>query len=214
MHLCIAGLTFVSKKYAKKHIRYLLGSLIGCEVLQSSPNYKILFDLWTRSMQYVPNVKSFVVIRKFSGASIRSITHERIIDWSVSAAISGKSAGHWTMLTGAFRSSIRPQIREFKTKIVSKCAICDCSGFLECDHVSRFRDLMREFLSQRADVPTDFDYDLSGWKFKLVDLQFEAQWLEFHEAHAQLRLLCPSCHLKHSNGQRFETSDNFGVGPK
>ena len=74
--------------------------------------------------------------------------------------------------------------------------------------MSRFRDLMREFLSQRTDVPTDFDYDLSGWKFKLVDLQFEVQWLQFHEAHAQLRL------LKHSNGQRFETLDNFGVGPK
>ena len=96
MHLCIAGLTFVSKKYAKKHIRSLLGSLIGCEVLQSSPNYKILFDLWTRSMQYVPNVKSFVIVRKFSGASIRSITHDGIIDWSVSAAISAKSVSHWT----------------------------------------------------------------------------------------------------------------------
>ena len=155
MHLCIADLTFVSKKYAKKHIRSLLGSLIGFEVLQSSPNYKILFDLWTRSMQYVPNVKSFVIVREFSGASLRSITHDGIIDWSVAAAISGKSVSHWTMLTGGFRSSIRPQIREFKAKTESKCAICDCSGFCEADHVSRFRDLMRKFVAQRTDVPLD-----------------------------------------------------------
>ena len=214
MRLCIAGLTFVNKKYAKKHIRSLLGSLIGCEVLQSSPNYKILFDLWTRSMQHVPNVKSFVIVRKFSGASIRSITHDGIIYWFVPAVISGKFTSHWTMLTGAFRSSIRPQIREFKAKTVSKCSICDCSGFCEADHVSRFRDLMREFVAQRTDVLTRYDYKLDGWHFMEQDLHFESDWLRFHEKNCQLRLLCPSCHLKVTAEQRSESSDNSDVGSK
>lgn len=209
MKLCIAGVSFTTKKKAKIHLQSLLGSLVGCEIRESSPNYKTLYGLWTRSMQYVPNVKSFVVIRKFSGAGIRSITDSGFIDWSVNAALSGNCVTHWTMLTAALRTSIRPQIREFKTRSEGICAICKRNYlFLEADHVLRFAKLMREFVAQRSDVPTEFSYDLSGWRFRDEHLQFETDWLAYHLANARLRLLCPPCHSKHTISQRLETEDN------
>ena len=70
--------------------------------------------------------------------------------------------------------------------------------------MSRFRDLMRAFLSQRTDVPTRYDYKLDGWHFMEQNINFESDWLRFHETNFQLRLVCPLCHLKVTAEQRSD----------
>ena len=173
MKVCIGNNWYVTKKYAKACIKSILRPLVGCEVRPDSEHYNLILGLWERSLSYRPKVSHFEVVEKLSGVGVRAlIDDDYYVNFSVREAISGHLVSHWTKLTRAMRSAIRPQIREFKAGIDKRCALCDCSGFLECDHVRRFASLMREFIAGR-DVPQEFWYGLDGYRFIPRDLDFD-----------------------------------------
>lgn len=207
MKICISGVFYPSKKTAKLHVRSILRPLVGHVIRPESEHYSLISGVFERSPRYEPGARYFVVVEKLGGVGVRAVFEAHFVDISVSESISGNSVSQRTQLTGAMRNSIRQQVRDFKKNGADKrCALCDCSGFLECDHETRFRDLMRAFLQDR-EAPSTFAYDMSGWKFIQRDSVFEAEWLEFHLENARLRLLCPGCHLKVTREQRDSDSE-------
>ena len=202
MKICIGGSWYATKKYAKACIKSILRPLVGCEVKPDSEHYNLILGLFERSLSYRPKVTHFEVVEKLSGVGVRAvISDDYYVDWSVREAIAGHSVSHYTQLTSALRNAIRPQIREFKAGLDKRCAMCDCSGFLQCDHILRFRDLMKSFIAGRADVPREFWYGHDGYRFIPRDSDFEDRWLEFHKTNCSLRLLCPGCHALHTRSQ-------------
>jgi hypothetical protein len=100
----------------------VLRRLIGYEIKPSSEHYNLVLGLWQRSRAYQANVKCFVVIEKLGGFGARAVMeNDDLIDFSIRDSIAGNSTSHWSQLTGAMRNSIRPQIRDFKTR--ADCAI-------------------------------------------------------------------------------------------
>ena len=204
----MGGLWFPTKTEAKNVIRRILRSLIGQDVRPGSEHFKLISGIWERSALRRPEVSHFIVIEKLSGMGIRAVIGDNsYVDFSVRESISGHSVSHWTKLTSALRLAIRPQIREFKAGMDGRCAICDCSGWMEADHYKiSFRDLMRQFLAGR-DVPNQFEYCAEGYRFTVMDSNFEAQWLDFHKEHCSLRLLCPECHKRATRRQQRTESE-------
>ena len=89
----------------------------------------------------------------------------------------------------AARTTIRAQIEAARTR--TPCP-CGSTLKLEVDHVRHFDDLLTTFLNGR--VPLEFEYTAGCEAMFLEPLASE--WREFHQTHAELRMLCKQCNLK------------------
>ena len=206
MKICLGAQSFASKKHAKVHVSRILSGLVGWEVRESSEHFELLMGLYRRSQTHESVISHFLIIEKFGRVGVRAVTGEgKMIDWSLRSAIAGGDVTMWGKLTGAMRNSIRAQTKKFKAESNGRCALCDAGGFMEADHYGiQFKDLMREYLASRGYFPSSYDYELVGWVFKPEDQGFEQGWQEFYLKLCSLRLLCHSCHLTVTKGQRLD----------
>ncbi len=194
---------------AKKFIVQVANGVVG-EIREGSEHFALFAALWTKSPAWEPGLAHFEVGRKFLNAAIAAITQDgKRIDFSIRAAIRGRDCTTWTKVTLAMRTAIRPQVQQFKAQSKNKCGLCDSSEHLEVDHERSFRDLMRGFIQSRGGAfPERYDYKHSGWVFTAADREFEMGWIQYHENHCSLRLLCHECHQRQTLQQRRESSQS------
>lgn len=94
------------------------------------------------------------------------------------------------------RTSIRPQIVEYKNKFKDKkCEICCSEDNIQVDHHNpQFVELYSNFLKQvEIQKPTYFIPLHGSVYFKEDDKTFKNEWFEYHEKNSTLRLLCSKC---------------------
>ena len=105
-------------------------------------------------------------------------------------------------LNEALRYCVQPQIYFFRDNNIMRCKFCNITSKtyeIHIDHIIMFKDLTKDFLKNRIDIPTDFDNNYyNGSMFKDEDKEFANEWYEYHLDNAQLRPLCKTCNLTRS----------------
>ena len=100
-------------------------------------------------------------------------------------------------LLRALRYTIEPQIRDYRNNNELICDFCKSTDNIQIDHIIFFKDLVKDFLLNRTDIPTFFDdNEYNGCKFKLEDTKIRDEWYNFHKQNAKLRCLCSKCNLQ------------------
>jgi hypothetical protein len=195
MKIIIGGEIFATKAKAKEYVVNLTKKYIGGRVDESSPDFGVFSDLWTRSPSFEEGPCHFEVGKRFTSVAIKTVLREpvnRVIDWSLRSAVSGRFPSQHTQLTLAMRLAIRPQIQAFKYNN-RQCAQCYVYNDIQIDHVTSFKDLMRAFIDKEC-PPTFYYFSPSGWAFCPEHVDYENKWTEFHLTKARLRPLCADCH--------------------
>lgn len=93
------------------------------------------------------------------------------------------------------RESVRSALAEFRDECYDHpCAyehLSPCGGDMTADHVGKpFDDLADEFL--RIYGEPELERAASDVGYRFVDMDLEATWFEFHQAHAVLQMVCRS----------------------
>jgi 5-methylcytosine-specific restriction endonuclease McrA len=107
--------------------------------------------------------------------------------------------GNSDNLYRAMRSSIEPQILQFKQITRHLCTSCGSNQNLEVDHKSPgFFQLVDVFSNEtKLPIPTTFDDNEYHSKvFTKQDTLFKEKWNSFHLQNATLQFLCKNCHSK------------------
>lgn len=102
-------------------------------------------------------------------------------------------------LTTAMRSSILPQIIEFKNNNILICTKCGSDEKIHIDHYNpQFVELKNDYIEKCKMKPyMKFKKGLSNIKeFKDEDNDFVIGWNKYHSDNSTLRVLCSSCNLK------------------
>ena len=117
-------------------------------------------------------------------------------------------------LTIAMRSSIHPQVEEFRNNEFRKngnleCVLCSSTNSIHIDHYEpQFTDLKSEFLGNwKGPLPNTFEQNEAHSKvFTKMDNDFDKKWFDFHRTNAVLRVLCKKCNLSREKSRRFKSS--------
>lgn len=128
----------------------------------------------------------------------------------------------------AFRNAIAQQIMQFRVQWLQNetqeklCDHCKCeleNGQVEShvDHVHvPFCDLLHRFMEQEGSTTTvevhrgTLSNGMECWM--LQDEQLRQRWQEFHQQHAQLRMLCKPCNLGVCNTARPRKTASEAAG--
>lgn len=204
----ITGLSFYTKKALEDHTRKLLTQLGPCHSVKErdSVAFNFLKELAQRHPRASEKLRDFqdfkirqnpVNVKGLELHVVRSGMETEDISWHI--CISGKERGVQQDLNSAMRSAISDQITLFKqTSDCSTCTLCRTSidrQTCHVDHVRTFKDLATEFLKGcPLEAPTSFVQEGTFLFFKQGG-EFEEAWKAYHQQHATLRILCPTCNL-------------------
>lgn len=105
------------------------------------------------------------------------------------------------------RSSIEPQIQEFRESSTNECKICGKTGYYEVDHILTFKELYENFKYtvdglDESDVKIYYDSKKHRQYFDLTDeytRSLSDLWVDYHSEHAILQKLCKQCHQNKDN---------------
>ena len=197
--------SFNSQKKLKEHVRKIIDEIGECSsikqyhpeqwdlfmyLFERHSNYPEKFDgLIDVSIRYNPVFKNQLetIIIKNNGQKD---------DVSVfNNCITGKPKDK---LTIAMRTSIIPQINQFRNKSSLICELCKSIKNIEIDHFEpQFADLKKTFLDNWKDtLPINFKQNKSHSKIFIEnDINFKNEWNEYHRKNAKLRVLCKKCNL-------------------
>jgi hypothetical protein len=127
------------------------------------------------------------------------------IDISWRCAITGKPKSKKFDLMSAMRSSLDSQIYQFRIEHNNDCCeLCGNTTQLDVDHDdtknSAFDELVFNFLKKNNDIeiPDKFEEvndNTHRRKFLEKNNVFKDKWIEYHNKHASLRMLCHTCNI-------------------
>lgn len=127
------------------------------------------------------------------------------VDISWRCAITGNKKSQKSELISALRSSIDPHIHQFKREHKNDCCqLCGNIERLDVDHNdtknSAFDELVSNFIKKNNDIeiPDKFgelNDDTHRRRFLEKDTVFKDKWLDYHNEHALLRMLCHTCNI-------------------
>jgi hypothetical protein len=206
-----------TQKQIGEEVSTLLRTLTGQRIALTHPVFASLMALVFRhpwaDEKIGHGVEAFHVTPNYMNNAGMALFIERIdgsttdISWRKCIAKRGMTPKQ--ELLAAMRNAIYPQIRAYRRNRVgvTHCEMCGafCALASHVDHVVTFKSLAEEFLSQRQDVPTDFDSDKQTClrTFKPTDATFADAWKAFHAERATLRITCPACNLgRNTKGQQ------------
>jgi hypothetical protein len=114
---------------------------------------------------------------------------------SYNLCISGKPKNNLKMV---MRSSIKPQIDDFRINNKLVCEFCESKKEPQIDHIIHFEKIYQDFLKVNVEqVPTAFIKNLYYVNsFRDEDKPFETAWVKYHKENATLRVLCRNCNIK------------------
>lgn len=186
----IKGSTNLKKEYPEDY-RYFMEILF-----QNHPNRDVKLEgVVNIIIRENPVFKSLEVCLLKNDNTIEDISRRKCI----TKPIQGEK------LTRAMRTSIRPQIVDFKTFSINKCVLCDNTENLHVDHHEpQFMEIQNEFLTKHIAsslIPKNFKGDYGVVEFEECDKEFESRWKDYHMRVATLRILCQSCNLRRNKAK-------------
>lgn len=209
----IGQLRFKTKDSTKQYTRNLVNSLGPCIIKQDHESYNFFMDLIhnhsERDEKIGAGIDFFEFVIHPIYKNLSGLIHRvdgTTIDFSWIHCCEFKPREPITNFTSALRMAVYPQTSKFKQWNALVCSICEVDDLLpdqyQVDHVKPFSLLKQEFMSQMTcPMPILFDDDIvmNSAIFKKEDSSLKAEWIEYHNTHATLQILCKSCNLKKSN---------------
>ena len=129
----------------------------------------------------------------------------RYVDISWRCAITAKHKSKKHDLMSAMRSSIDPQILQFRREHNNDCCqLCGNIERLDVDHNdeknSAFDEIVLNFIKKNNDmkIPDKFgelNDDTHRRRFLEEDTLFKDKWIKYHKDHSSLRMLCHNCNI-------------------
>ena len=121
---------------------------------------------------------------------------DTIDSFSYKKCITGKDFSKLQITKNAMRSSILPQLIEFKTNSENVCNLCKTSSTkYEIDHSSpTFNELVNLFMIDYPILPLIFAKNNFNQDTFLDDCEYKKNWEQYHKDKANLQLLCIPCH--------------------
>jgi hypothetical protein len=210
------GQTYKSKSQFKNYCANLINNVIGecLDVKTKYPSeYEILIKILERNPTFTDEIKqnmNTIQIRNNAYGNglecniIKEDGSEVAISWH--QAIDGKSKSSKEELICALRTSINPQILQYKHDNTNECVICQKKGKVHIDHYKpQFKKLSEDFIhsmeSKGVSIPNNFrniDDRTNRRCFLETDNTFASKWNDYHRTNAELRILCESCNLSRS----------------
>jgi len=205
--------SFPSQKEAKAYGSDLVNNKIGfCErgVRTFKPEYfEPLLDILKNHPDYEEKSSKMtdikIVPNKMNGHKetrfINNDGTETDISWA-KFSITGKKETEEQLLTKSMRTSVDPQIIDYRNTAAAICAFCAKITNLHVDHDKLFVEIKTDFLeimkAQNEYIPTKFrDFGRCNRKcFLEEDAVFEQKWKDYHLKEATLRILCQQCNLR------------------
>jgi len=127
------------------------------------------------------------------------------VDIAWRCAITGNKKSEKNDLMSAMRSSIDPQIKQFRREHSNDCCqLCGNSERLDVDHNdtknSAFDELVLNFINKNNDIEIPYKFvelndDTHRNTFLEKDAVFKDEWLKYHKKNASLRMLCHTCNI-------------------
>ena len=209
----IGELEFNTKKKAMEYTRNLIKTLYEEEgevkINKHHKDFNFFKNLIKRHPDYIEKkgvgISSFIICQNPLNKDSFHMNIKRkdktFTDFSYRICVNGLPKTHRAELTSALRTSIEPQIMNFRSMAEMECKKCgDKEGILHVDHVNPFDKIYRKFLIGREDIPKTFDsiHDCRRC-FKEEDKPFELDWFHYHKENAKFQILCKSCNFKKSN---------------
>lgn len=211
---------FKSKKALEDHVRLILKDIHNNNkgiIYNRHEYFEFLINLIKRHKDSIEKigkgVEYFKVVLPLLSSTkgglqlrIKQINLEDEITCSWRHCISQKSESNMSALKSAMRNTIRPQIIEFRDKLINEgifhCCKCGNSINVEIDHNSdlnlSFAKISGDFIENNKDnLPIKFkdnsdDYDKRK-EFLEKDINFKNNWYEYHKEKCSLRALCDNC---------------------
>ena len=193
---------YKTQKSLKEYIKNIINEIGICSSIKNnySQYYNIFIELFNRH----PNPEKMINMCDIQIKSNPLYKHLELHivynngktdDISYNVCINTKYKNYIKM---AMRVSIIPQILEYKNNSIRKCVNCNSNQDLEVDHIIWFEKIYDDFMkNNKIKIPTKFNNTDGHLKcFMSDDIMFEKSWNLYHNANAQLRVLCSNCNKK------------------
>ena len=215
---------FESQTEYRKYVKKIIYNDIGIcnDIKNTYPDlYKILIEILKRHPDFNSKSKNMCNIKiihnkindeGFETVIIKNDGSEVDIAWT--CAITGKYKSEKHKLMSAMRSSIDPQIKQFRREHINdSCEICGNIVRLDVDHNdeknSAFSELVSNFMEKNNHIKISNKFEelndgTHRKKFSKEDAEFQDKWSEYHRDQASLRMLCHNCNIS-----REKTKNKF-----
>jgi hypothetical protein len=206
------GIEFEKLGDFEKYVKILIYDKIGyCDSVKLEKNafYDELNLLLKRHPEYITKTEKMIDFKiSYDLLNIKALKililnndgSETDISWRV--AIKGIPKTSKQDLFSALRTTIMPQIYNFRKKNENICEYCKKTEELHVDHVIHFEEIAQNFLNKMnlegVKIPDNFDEIDNGTHlliFDKKDKKFRDSWYDYHQENAILRILCKSCNL-------------------
>lgn len=196
---------FTTQNSLKLHFKQLIKIIGICDSIKTKHNdYYIEFcELFKRHSDYPHKFIGMIDIfiknnPKYPTQLMTFIRKEDGTEDDVSVlsnCITGKPKNN---LIIAMRIEIHPYIEEYRKNNRLCCELCSSLNYAEVDHHSElapFAKLVDDFMKiNKLPIPIEFDNTKWGPKcFRESDKGFRDSWIEYHNKHMILRILCKKC---------------------
>ena len=213
MVVIIGDQTFKTKKAAYTYVKAKIYDIGECKITEekSASSFKFFTNLCQFKLKYKHAgriVSEFDIYKtKQTGKSLHINVVFNNGDILPISWVDCSRQTHTTCdeLNEAMRNAISYHMYEFKLskgygdKLIDvKCVLCNSTENIQCDHIKPFYRLKCNFLSDlKLQQPTEFDKNNFGsCVFKLKNIDFQKQWVTYHNKHSSYQLLCRTCNIK------------------
>lgn len=215
------NITFKTQKSFKEYINNIKENIGECDSIKNDypEEYEFLTEAMKRHPEYVEKTKYMIDLKlnqnmKNTGMEFNIINskdaHEKITSISFLTIVSGKATNNETEFSTALRHVVKSQIDSFRNEKREfgklKCELCASNKDIHIDHNNNyytFKSLMDNFIKEfNIPIPNMFDKDTDGSNVTILTKEDEwigADFYNYHEKNAVLRILCRKCNLKTCN---------------
>ena len=203
----IGNKNFKSKKECYMFTKNIIHNLGCCTIKKDHECFNFFDDLLKNHTEYDTKkgsgVDYFSIIRNkynnnvFNTVLTRIDNSKILFSWPHCCEFKKRSFD-WH-LSASMRNSISHIVIDFKCKSKLKCCMCDISNnevVYHVDHIIPFIKLKNDFLKiTNHQLPKTFSncpkYD--GCSFSDEDIDFKNDWINYHNDHCKLQILCQPC---------------------
>ena len=208
----IGNLEFKSKKSCLDFTRNIIISLGCCIINKDHEKYNFFSDLINNHPESKEKIgcgidyfyiQENVLTKRPTHMMIKRLDNTTI-DFSWVYCCEFKKRPHARDLSNAMRYAISNDIKDFRNKSALICSYCKLDTGVELDyHVDHddppFRKLKDDFLKENTlKIPTTFASHEYWFLtiFREDDKAFKNSWIDYHNKHCKLQILCKTCNLK------------------
>lgn len=199
----INGQIFKTKKEAYAFVKAKIYKLGECVItIEDAEEFQFFTSLVTFKLN--EKVSTITTFNLFKTPQTKDTIHLKVIYNNGESKIvswcdcSRQSHSKDNYLNEAMRCAITEHMHDYKKKSPTlKCAFCKSTSNPQVDHIIPFFKIKTDFLMGFKDVPDSFDKnEFAARIFKVDDLEFELEWVKYHNSKATYQILCRTCNIK------------------